>query len=223
MPIGASVAPNDRYMQWAWIWRKQVWLGEKWSIVGEKKLNHAKEVVYVLPITTMEAACDSGLWYWHHPVQLSQWMPQRCPMPLPIAMTTPSPKLTPVLVPGTAAPCPSWILGRWAGPATSEVEWSSVTASVCDLYCIVLLLFMYYYILLLLSPDLLILTITIIVITLLLPWHIIMHYCNIHYCLLLPFLLLHCYYIIIIVLLLLPHSLCILHFVSLHCYYIIIT
>ena len=40
MPIGASVAPNDRYMQWAGIWRKQVWLGEKWSIVGEKKLNH---------------------------------------------------------------------------------------------------------------------------------------------------------------------------------------
>ena len=40
MPIGASLAPNDRYMQWAWIWRKQVWLGEKWSIVGEKKLNH---------------------------------------------------------------------------------------------------------------------------------------------------------------------------------------
>ena len=42
MPIGASVAPNDRYtdMQWAGIWRKQVLLGEKWSIVGEKKLNH---------------------------------------------------------------------------------------------------------------------------------------------------------------------------------------
>ena len=40
MPIGASVAPNDRYMQWAGIWRKQVWLGEKWSIAGEKKLNH---------------------------------------------------------------------------------------------------------------------------------------------------------------------------------------
>ena len=40
MPIGASVAPNDRYMQWAGIWRKQVSLGEKWSIAGEKKLNH---------------------------------------------------------------------------------------------------------------------------------------------------------------------------------------
>ena len=26
-------------MQWAEIWRKQVWLGEMWSIVGEKKLN----------------------------------------------------------------------------------------------------------------------------------------------------------------------------------------
>ena len=40
MPIDASVAPNDRYMQCAWIWRKQVCLGEKWSIAGEKKLNH---------------------------------------------------------------------------------------------------------------------------------------------------------------------------------------
>ena len=40
MPIGTSVVPNDRYMQWAWIWRKQVWLGENWSIAGEKKFNH---------------------------------------------------------------------------------------------------------------------------------------------------------------------------------------
>ena len=40
MPIGASVAPDDRYMQWAGIWRKQVSLGKKWSIAGEKKLNH---------------------------------------------------------------------------------------------------------------------------------------------------------------------------------------
>ena len=40
MPIGASVAQNDRYMQWAGIWRKQVWLGEKSYIAGEKKLNH---------------------------------------------------------------------------------------------------------------------------------------------------------------------------------------
>ena len=44
MPIGASVAPNDRYMQWAGIWRKQVWLGEKWSIAGEKKLNHGVDL-----------------------------------------------------------------------------------------------------------------------------------------------------------------------------------
>ena len=26
-----------------------------------------------------EAACDSGWWYWHHPVQLSRWMQQRGP------------------------------------------------------------------------------------------------------------------------------------------------
>ena len=47
-------------------------------------------------------------------------------------------------------PCTSWILERWAGPATREVKWSSVR----DLYCIVLL--SVYYILL---PDLLILII----------------------------------------------------------------
>ena len=40
MPISASVAPNDRYMQLAEIWRKQVWLGEKWSIAVEKKINY---------------------------------------------------------------------------------------------------------------------------------------------------------------------------------------
>ena len=53
----------------------------------------------------------------------------------PIAMTTPSPTLTPVLVPGTAALCPLWILGPWAGPTTCEVKWSWV----CDLYHILLL------------------------------------------------------------------------------------
>ena len=40
---------------------------------------------------------------------------------VPIAMTTPSPKLIPVLVPGTAAHVLR-NLGLWAGPATSEVE-----------------------------------------------------------------------------------------------------
>ena len=39
MPIGSSVALNNRYKQWSWIWSKQVWLGEMCSIVGEKKLN----------------------------------------------------------------------------------------------------------------------------------------------------------------------------------------
>ena len=42
MPIGSSVALNDRYMQWTRIWRKQVSLEEKWSIAGEKKFNHQR-------------------------------------------------------------------------------------------------------------------------------------------------------------------------------------
>ena len=37
------MAPNDRYMQWARIWRKQVSLGEWWSIGGEKKFNHDED------------------------------------------------------------------------------------------------------------------------------------------------------------------------------------
>ena len=53
----------------------------------------------------------------------------------PIAMTTPSPKPTPVPVPRTTARCTLWILGRWAGPATREVKWSSA----CELYYILLL------------------------------------------------------------------------------------
>ena len=56
-----------------------------------------------------------------------------------ITMTMPLPKLTPVVVPGTAAPCILRILGLsnglWAGHAISEVEWSSV----CGLYYILLL------------------------------------------------------------------------------------
>ena len=40
MSIGSSVARNNRYMQWIRIWRKQVSLGEKWSITGENKFNH---------------------------------------------------------------------------------------------------------------------------------------------------------------------------------------
>ena len=40
MPIGPNAAPNDRYMQWARIWRKQVSLEKKWSFAGEKKFNH---------------------------------------------------------------------------------------------------------------------------------------------------------------------------------------
>ena len=39
IPICSSVALN-RNMQWARIWRKQVSLGERWSIAGENKLNH---------------------------------------------------------------------------------------------------------------------------------------------------------------------------------------
>ena len=37
---GSSVDPNDMYMHWARIRRKQVSLGEKWSIAGGKKFNH---------------------------------------------------------------------------------------------------------------------------------------------------------------------------------------
>ena len=60
MPIDASVAPNDRYMQWAWIWRKQVWLGEKWSIAWEK----------MPPPMAIEDDEDWPLWSyrgWHKP------------------------------------------------------------------------------------------------------------------------------------------------------------
>ena len=50
MPIGASVAPNDRYMLWAEIWRNRSTTfhvspvveksGPLLMIAGEKKLNH---------------------------------------------------------------------------------------------------------------------------------------------------------------------------------------
>ena len=78
-----------------------------------------KEVVYVLPITFI-------------------WQEIRGPYrsatataagTVPIATTTTSPALTRAAGLGTAAQCTSWIPGRWAGPATPEVEWSAV----CDL------------------------------------------------------------------------------------------
>ena len=81
------------------------------------------------------------------------------------------PKLTLVLVPGTAASCTSWILGCWAGSATSEVEWSSACAS-CTVTCIV-----YYHYLSIYHYCIIV------------TCHIVTYY----YC----FLLLHCYYIII--------------------------
>ena len=83
-----------------------------------------------------------------------------------IATTTTSPGLTPGLGPGTGAPCTSWIPGRWAGPATREVEWSAlgwllriimsllhyyatiITYYSCRLLRIITSLFLYYYVLL---------------------------------------------------------------------------
>ena len=124
----------------------------------------------------------------------------------PIAMTTPSPTLTPVLVPGTAALCPLWILGPWAGPTTCEVKWSWV----CDLYHILLLP---------INESLLDI----------IPWPVIIYYycfcyALLHYSLLriITILLLHCYYIIITYYYIL-HCYLLLHFLLLHCYYIIIT
>ena len=38
VPIGSSMGTNNRYMQWARIWREQVSLGEKWSIAERKSL-----------------------------------------------------------------------------------------------------------------------------------------------------------------------------------------
>ena len=40
MPSGRSRAPSDRYMPWAWKWRKHQALGEKHHSAGEKNLNH---------------------------------------------------------------------------------------------------------------------------------------------------------------------------------------
>ena len=134
--------------------------------------------------------------------------------PATIAMTTPSKKLTPVLVPGTAARCTLWILGRWAGPKTREVKWSSV----CELYYILLLpvsisllhiiiwpVIIYYYCLLLHCYYI-----------------IITHYYIIYDYVLLQFLLSHCYYIIITYYYIIHYYLS-LHFLLLHRHYIIIT
>ena len=81
----------------------------------------------------------------YHLLGSSSWMPvydknwhqmvQAKAIREPHSSTTPSPKQTPMPVQGTAAQCTLWILGLWAGPATSEVKWSSV----CDLYYILLL------------------------------------------------------------------------------------
>ena len=42
MPNGRSRGPSDRYMPWAWTWRKHQPVGEKHHSVEEKNLNHAK-------------------------------------------------------------------------------------------------------------------------------------------------------------------------------------
>jgi hypothetical protein len=55
-----------------------------------------------------------------------------------IDTTVTSPELTPVLEPGTDAPCTSWIPGRWAGPATRDGQWSYERA-IFTYYCVILL------------------------------------------------------------------------------------
>ena len=91
----------------------------------------------------------------------------------PITMIMPSPKQIPLLGQGTAAPCTLWILGRWVGPTTLEVQLHvQLYFSVWPVLYIIITMTNYYILL----SELLLLTI---VITLLL------HYCYV------------CYYIII--------------------------
>ena len=73
----------------------------------------------------------------------------------PIAVTMPSPKLTPALVQGSAAPCTLRILGRWAGHAT--VKLNEAQCVTCIIYYYYLLMYHYYILLL----DLLLLIIAI--------------------------------------------------------------
>ena len=63
----------------------------------------------------------------------------------PHSLTTPSPKLTPVPVQGTAAQCTLWILGRWAGPTTSEVKWIQCVTCIIYYYYLLVHFITYYY------------------------------------------------------------------------------
>ena len=153
---------------------------------------------------------------------------------VPIAMTTPSPKLTPVpWCRGRLAPCTLWILGHWAGPATREVKWSEG----CGLYFILLLpnsisllhiitwpviTYYYYFVITLLLRHLLLRTITIL---LLHHYYIIITYYYHSLFSIITFsvitLLLHNYYVLLHIhyYLLLRHD----YYTLLHYYYIIIT
>ena len=135
----------------------------------------------------------------------------------PIAITMFLPKLTPVLVSGTASPCTLWILGCWAGLATS-------VRLMCNLY---------YILLLPMSTSLLL---VVHIINIIITWPVITYYYSFVITLLLHYyytllchsllcnvtiLLLHCYYIIITYYYIIHYYL-LLHFLFLHCYYIII-
>ena len=73
-----------------------------------------------------KAACDSGWRYWDHPVRLSQWLSQRRP--------SLQPRPCQCWFKQRSWRCTLWIPGRWAGPATAEVQWSVA----CDSQTIVI-------------------------------------------------------------------------------------
>ena len=130
MPIGASVALNDRYMPWAWKWRKHVWLGEKWSIVGEKKLNHlltwpCRNVTIFSPICIKSPDA-----FWIKKSDKS-FYPRFLPFfRYPFLSPFPIPFLSPLPILFLAMSCPSWQRHR------AGYRWSPVwTLPVAPLWC----------------------------------------------------------------------------------------
>ena len=63
-----------------------------------------------------------SLWCWQVLLVQSHSATAKAAAIVPIAMTMPSPWLTPELELAMAAPCTLRILGRWAGPTTCEAE-----------------------------------------------------------------------------------------------------
>ena len=52
MPVGSSMAPNERYMPWARSQREQVSFGKKWSIDEEKIIRSDSSLQILVPVIT---------------------------------------------------------------------------------------------------------------------------------------------------------------------------